>query len=188
MKVLQFVYGLILNVFGFILDRLRCVVLDTGKVFFPKKQMTIKGNAITYREASTAFLGDEGVVVFNRFTRKITIYIAKNQRFPRCAVYHEFCEGMAMKQKRSAEEIYSFLASRINLLLEVYEVEPPSSTDKITLDGEMFLKKWIKTQRFHVEAIIKEIELAKEELGEDDLQAFYKELRDNFRVGYVPLP
>jgi len=95
------------------------------------------------------------------------IFIAGSDRFRRYTIYHEYWEGKLLKEKKSNEQIFETVFSKIRLIREALGAPSPEFvSEEIKKAVETLVNNYHPAA--HVEAIFEELLLATEELATDD--------------------
>jgi hypothetical protein len=179
-----------------LLTDLRCAFMYFLWLILPKKYELIREIKIPYLRLPAILLGynpispdyrdAKGVSLYHEKSGKNMIFVAGTDQFLRCTIYHEHCEGEGRRQRRSTDEIIKFSLEKFPLILEVYR-----ETDRtVPTDNPVFqenLRKWAEFRGHHFEALLKEIEFAKEELPQEKINLFFEDIKksDRFLFEYL---
>lgn len=144
----------------------------------PKLQEIVHGKPITYVRLPSFLLGNsQGMVLYHKNSSKIMVFTAICNPFRRYSVYHEYREGEILKRNKTTDQIFEVVSKKFQLILEVLGIPEYSNVDVPAL------REWVKQQGAHSEAILDEIELAKEELSPEKLALFYQDIKQRRRFG-----
>jgi len=149
----------------------------------PKKYETIKSVVIPYVKIPVWVIwplmrcDPEGFVVHVELFNKAVIFITTN-RFLRCIVYHEYWENKILTSRKNVDQLLDLITPRFQLLLEVYGIENKQPVTPVLSES---LRSWAENNGPHAVAILKEIELAKEELSPNELTSLYRIIREKRR-------
>lgn len=149
----------------------------------PKKYEVIKDVVIPYVKIPVWVIwpltlhAPQGYVIYLKPFNKAVIFITTNS-FLRYIVYHEYWEGKILSSRKNVNQLLDLIAPRFQLLLEVYGITNKQSITPVLLES---LRSWAENHGSHAVAILKEIELAKEELAPDELASLYRIIREKRR-------
>jgi hypothetical protein len=151
----------------------------------PKSYETIRGVSIPYLRVSPFLLKEKlfhskysrGEVWCHKLNGTTMIFIAGPDKFWRYTVYHEYWEGKLLREKKSNEQIFGTVFSKIQLIREALDAPSPEFISEENKKAvEMMVNNYHPAA--HVEAIFEELLLAKEELSHDDFIILRKNIMD----------
>lgn len=176
----------VLDKFSFVDFRLR-ILLYLWRTR-PKKYETIRGISIPYLKVSPFLLRknlfhskySRGEVWLHRLDGPLMIFITGPDRFWRYTVYHEYWEGKLLREKKSNEQIFETVFSKIQLIREALDAPSPEFvSERIKKAVETMVDNYHPAA--HVEAIFEELLLAKEELPHDEFIILRKNIMDRLK-------
>jgi len=154
----------------------------------PKSYETIRGVSIPYLKVSPFLLRKKlfhskysrGSVWLHKLDGPLMIFITGPDKFWRYTIFHEYWEGKLLREKKSNEQIFETVFSKIRLIREALDAPSPEFvSEEIKKAVEAMVNNYHPAA--HVEAIFEELLLAKEELAPDDFIILRKNIMDRLK-------
>ena len=140
-------------------------------VLLPKRYEIIKKVKIPYVVVPRFLLGSKeignGSVLYHKPSNKIMIFLANCAPFPRYTIYHEYREGQLFKEKKTKKQMVKDVTNKIPQIME-------ERMDTFSKEFVKKMRKWAESEGEHIEALVDQFILAKEEMSPQDYHQFFQ--------------